>query len=244
METNRIFVTMNATFKDEEKCKVAMETIVNDAHAADGVNSHFWFRSKDGKSLFVLEQYDDKKSLVEAIKRFTKARISFFRSIKVTDVTVYGNVSTAIKLMFAALSPQYMSYYGGYSKIGAKDQEPGIKKFERERIIVATNATFKDEEKCKVAIEKLVKDTYTESGTNAHFWSRSKDGKALFLLEVYADEHALTEHVIAHANSRDVFFESMEVGGINIYGTIPDKIKEMFAPFTPTYMSYYGGYSK
>ena len=59
METNRIFVTLNGTFKDEEKCRVAMETIVKDAHAAYGVNSHFWCRSIDGKSLFVLEQYEE-----------------------------------------------------------------------------------------------------------------------------------------------------------------------------------------
>lgn len=73
IERNRIFVTMNATFKDEEKCRVAMETIVKDAHAAYGVNSHFWFRSEDGKSLFVLEQYENKKALRKAVRRFTSA---------------------------------------------------------------------------------------------------------------------------------------------------------------------------
>ena len=40
-ENNKIFVRLNATFKNEEQCSVAMETIVNDAHAAFGVNSHF-----------------------------------------------------------------------------------------------------------------------------------------------------------------------------------------------------------
>ncbi|NLR91412.1 hypothetical protein [Flammeovirga agarivorans] len=244
METNRIFVTMNATFKNEEKCRVAMDTIVNDAHAAEGVNSHFWFRSEDGKSLFVLEQYDNKKALVEAIKRFTSARISFFKSIKVTDVTVYGNVSTGIKLMFAPLSPKYMEYYGGYSKIAAKDQEPGIKDFERKRIIVATSASFKDEVKSKVAIEKLAKDTYNESGTNSHFWSISKDGKSLYLLELYADENALTEHVMANKSSREAFFESMVVSNVTVYATVSDNIKQMLAPIHPKYMNYYGGYSK
>jgi quinol monooxygenase YgiN len=244
MESERIFVTMNATFKNEEKCRVAMETIVSDAHAAEGVNSHFWFRSQDGKSLFVLEQYDNKKALVEAIKRFTTARISFFTSIKVVDVSVYGNASTAIKLMFAPLSPKYMGYYDGFSKIASKDQEPGIKDFERKRIIIATHARFKDEEKSKVAIEKLAEDTYKESGMNSHFWSRSKDGKSLFLLELYADETALTEHVNAHKNSRDLFFESMEVGDVTVYATVSDEVKSMLAPINPKYMNYYGGYSK
>ncbi|KXX66737.1 hypothetical protein [Flammeovirga sp. SJP92] len=244
METDRIFVTMNATFKNEEKCRVAMETIVNDAHVAEGVNSHFWFRSENGKSLFVLEQYDNKKALVEAIKRFTSARISFFKSIKVTDVSVYGNVSTSIKLMFAPLSPRYSQYYGGYSKIAAKDQEPGIKEFERKRIIVATNAHFKGEEKAKLAIEKLAQDTYNESGTNSHFWSRSKDGKTLYLFELYADENALTEHVMANISSRDAFFESMELDGVTVYANVSDKTKQMLAPINPNYMNYYGGYSK
>ena len=65
-ERKRIFVTMNATFKDEEKCRIAMETIVNDAHAAYGVTSHFWFRSRNGLSLFVVEQYADESALRQA----------------------------------------------------------------------------------------------------------------------------------------------------------------------------------
>jgi len=243
-EKNRIFVTMNATFTDEEKCRAAMETIVKDAHAAYGVNSHFWFRSKDGKSLFVLEQYADEKALRKAIRRFTSARIAFFRSIKVTDVAVYGAVSYRIKVMFAPLRPQYMDYYGGYSKIIAKVKEAGIKNFERNRILVTMNASFKDEEKCKVAMEGLVEDAYAESGTNSHFWFRSKDGKALFVLEQYADEKALIEHLMPNPTSRAAFFESIEVGDVNIYGTEADKIKEMFASLNPTYMNYYGGYSK
>ncbi len=244
IERNRIFVTLNATFKDEEKCRVAMETIVKDAHAAYGVNSHFWFRSKDGKSLFVLEQYEDKKALRKAIRRFTSARISFFKSIEDINVAVYGSISKSSKLMFAALSPQYMDYYGGYSKNVAKTSEAGIKNFERNRILVAMNATFKDEEKCKVAMERVVKDVYAETGTNSHFWFRSKDGKSLFVLEQYEDENALIEHVMANPPSRATFFESIKVGDVTVYGTVSDKIKEIFAPLNPTYMNYYGGYSK
>ncbi|WP_152537485.1 putative quinol monooxygenase [Aquimarina pacifica] len=245
VEKNRIFVTMNATFKDEERCRVAMETIVNDAYAAYGVNSHFWFRSKDGKSLFVFEQYEDKKALRKAIRRFTSARISFFRSIKVIDVTVYGSISTSSKLMFAIMKPKYMDYYGGYSKNVAKTKEAGIKDFERNRIFITTNASFKDEEKCKVAMKGLVEDTYAESGINSHFWCRSKkDGKSLFVLEQYADEKALIEHLIENPSSRADFFESIDVGDVNIYGTESDTIKEMFDSLNPMYMNYYGGYSK
>lgn len=244
MERNKIFVTLNATFKDEEKCRIAMDTIVNDAHAAIGVNSHFWFKSKDGKSLFVLEQYQDKKALRKAIRRFTSARISFFSSIEDIEISIYGSISSSSKLMFAALRPQYMDYYGGYSKNVAVTKEAGIKNFERNRILVATNASFKDEAKCKVAMERLVEDAYAESGTNSHFWCRSKDGKTLFVLEQYADEKALIEHLMANPSSRATFFESIEVGDVSVYGSASDTIKEMFAPLNPTYMNYYGGYSK
>ncbi len=244
MKNNRIFVTMNATFKDEEQCRVAMETIVNDAHAAYGVNSHFWCRSEDGKSLFVVEQYADEKALRKAIMRFTSARISFFRSIKVTDVAIYGNVSNMIKMMFSPLSPTYMNYYGGYSKNVAQTQEVGIKHFERNRIFVALNATFKDEAQCKVAMKAIVEGAYAESGTNTHFWCRSKDGKSLFVLEQYADEKALIEHVMANPPSRAAFFEAIEVVDVTVYATVSDQIKEMFTRLNPTYMNYYGGYSK
>jgi len=243
-EKNKIFVTLNGTFKDEEKCRVAMETIVNDAHAAYGVNSHFWFRSQDGKSLFVLEQYEDKKALRQAIMRFTTARISFFRSIEVIDISIYGTVSISSKLMFAAMRPQYMDSYGGYSKNVAVTKEVGIKNFERNRILVVTNAIFKDEEKCKVEMERLVEDAYAESGTNSHSWFRSKDGKALFVLEQYADEKVLIDHLMTNSTLRAAFFESIDVSDVNIYGIESDKIKEMFTSLNPTYMNYYGGYSK
>jgi len=113
MEKDRIFITLDATFKDEEKCRVAMETIVNDAHAAYGVNSHFWFRSKDGKSLFVLEQYEDNKAVSQALRRFTRARMSFFRSIEVIGISLYGRISKFNKFMFAAFKPKHMHFYGG-----------------------------------------------------------------------------------------------------------------------------------
>ncbi len=244
MESDRIFITMNATFKDEEKCRVAMETIVTDAHAAYGVNSHFWFRSIDGKTLFVLEQYEDKKAVRKALRRFTMARLSFFKSIEVINVNIYGSISNSSKLMFAALSPQYMDYFGGYSKNVATNQEDGIKNFERNRILVAMNAHFKDEEKCKAAMKGIVEDAYAESGTNTHFWCKSKDGKSLFVLEQYADEKALLEHVMANPSSRAAFFESIEVIDVTVYGTVPEKIKDVFSPLKPTYMNYYGGYSK
>lgn len=244
MESDRIFVTLNGTFKDEEKCREAMETIVNDAHAAYGVNSHFWFRSKDGKSLFVLEQYEDNQALSQAIRRFTTARIAFFRSIEVIGISIYGNISRTNKLMFAALRPQKMAYYGGYSKNGAKEKEAGIKPFERDRILVAMNGTIIDEEKCKEAMEKVVEDAYAKPGTKTHFWCTSKNGKELFVLEQYEDEKALIEHIMSDPPSRASFFESIEVGGVAVYGAVCDKITEMFAPLNPLYMDYYGGYSK
>lgn len=244
MEKNRIFVTLKGTFKDEEKCRIAMEKIVKDAHAAYGVNSHFWFKSNDGKSLFVLEQYEDKKALRKAIRRFTTARLSFFRSIEVIGISIYGSISFSSKLMFGALRPQYMNYFGGYSKEVAKTIKSGIKNFERNRILILTNASITDEEKCKVAMERLVEDGYAEPDTKSHFWCRSKDNKDLFFLEQYANDKALLEHVLANPTSRAAFFESIEVIDITVYGNVSDKIKEILAPHNPTYMNYFGGYSK
>lgn len=244
MENSRIFVTMNATFRDEEKCRAAMEKIVKDAHAAYGVDSHFWFRSKDGKSLFVLEQYKDEKALGKAIRRFTFARISFFRSIKVTDVSVYGNVSNGIKFMFAPLRPQYMDYYQGYSKTAVESKESGIQNSERNRVVVATHARFKGEEEAKLAMEGAAGSAHVGSGAKTHFWCRSKDRTAFFILEQYDDEQALIEHDVANPAARADLFESIGGGDAAVYGSESNQVKEMFAPLNPTYLSYYGGYSK
>jgi len=206
MEKDKIFVTLDGTFKDEGKCRVAMERIVNDAHAAYGVNSHFWFRSNDGKSLFVLEQYENNKALSQAIRRFTTARISFFRSIEVIGISIYGSISRGN--------------------------------------MVAMNAKVRDEEKCKEAMQGVVEGAYAESGTKTHFWCKGKEGNTLFVLEQYADEKALIEHLMANPTSRAAFFESIEVIDVSVYGTVSDQIKEMLAPLNPRYMNYYGGYSK
>lgn len=243
-EKHRVFVTMNATFKDEEKCRAAMETIVNDAHAAYGVTSHCWFRSEDGESLFVVEQYADGRALRKAVMRFTSARMAFFRSIKVTDVSIYGDVSFGIKAMFSPLRPKHMNYYGGYSKTVVEAEEVGIKGFERNRVFVATNATLKNEQKSRKVMEGMVEATYPESGASSHFWTKSKDSEALFVLEQYVDENALLDHLAANPTSRAAILESAEVDDVTIYGAESDKIKEIFASVNPTYMNYYGGYSK
>ncbi len=243
-EKNRIFVTLKGTFKDEEKCRVAMETIVRDAHAAYGVHAHFWFRSEDGKSLFVLEQYEDKKALRKAIRRFTAARISFFRSIEVRNISIYGSISRSSKWMFAPLRPTYWDYYGGFSKNVTKAIEAGIKNFERKRILVATNVSFRDEAQCNLAMKDLVNDAYAESDTHTYFWCRSKDGKTLFILEQYADENGLKEHYKTNPTSRLSFLESVELKDITVYGVESDPLKKLFTAQNPVYMNYYGGYSK
>lgn len=243
-EKNKIFVTLNGKFKDKEQCRVAMETIVNDAHAAYGVNSHFWFQSDDGTSLFVLEQYEDKKALSQAIRRFTKARVSFFRSITDFDIALYGNVSFGSKLMFAAFRPQYMDYFGGYAKGVAKTEEPGIKAFERERVIVATSVEVRNEQKCRAAMETIAKTAHAKDGVKSHFWCKSKDGKSLQILEQYEDETAFLEHAVTSQNLGADFVDSSRITDVRIYGAVSEQAKEMFAALEPRLMRYFGGYSK
>lgn len=244
LERQRVFVTMHATFKDEEKCRVAMETIVSDAHAAYGVHSHFWFRSDDGRSLFVVEQYADERALRMAVRRFTSARVSFFRSIKVDEVAIYGDVSFIIKMLFAALRPKYMSYHDGYSKHIAKVSEPGIKGFERKRVFVATNATFTATQSDREAVGQSVTDSYAEPGISSQFWTASRDGDALFALEQFADDKALTDLLTADPTCLAAFLKAIDVGDVTVYGVESEEAKAMLAPLGPIYMNYYGGYSK
>lgn len=244
MEKNKIFVTLNATFKDEKTCRTAMETIVNDAHAAYGVNSHFWFKSADGKSLFVLEQYEDKKAVTQAIRRFTTARINFFRSIKDIEIVIYGNVSTIIKLMFAALRPQYMNYYEGYSKNIKINNEPGIKPFERNRILVVTNAELKNEQSFKSQTQDLIKNSFDKVGIKSHFFCINTDKKQISIIEQYEDEAALFERVEINQHFAAGISNSVKITDVTVYGADSNKINEAFAEIDPEYMNYFGGYSK
>jgi len=244
LERQRVFVTMHATFKDEEKCRVAMETIVSDAHAADGVHSHFWFRSDDGRSLFVVEQYADERALRMAVRRFTSARVSFFRSIKVDEVAIYGDVSFVIKMLFAALRPKYMNYHDGFSKHVTEASEPSIKGFERERVFVATNATFAATQSDREAVGRLVTNSYAEPAISSQFWTTSRNGDAVFALEQFVDEKALANLLAADPTSSAAFLEAINVGDVTVYGVESEEVKKILTPLEPTYMNYYGGYSK
>ncbi len=111
-----MIVALNATIKDEEKCKAAMEAIVADAYAEDGTKTHWWCIADDGKSLFVLEQYDDADASIAHIMADPPSRGDFFASIDIVDVTVYCDLTPELKAMYDPLNPVYMSYYGGFSK--------------------------------------------------------------------------------------------------------------------------------
>ena len=93
-------------------------------------------------------------------------------------------------------------------------------------------------------MEGVVANAYPRPGTKTHFWTRSEDGESLFVLEQYADEEALIEHIMGNPPARATFFESIEVVDVTIYGMVSDNIKEMFIYLNPKYMNYFGGYSK
>ncbi len=116
MESNRIILAMNAKIKDEMKCKIAMQAIVEAAHKEATTKSHWWCVGEDGESLFVLEQYDDAAAAVVHIKANPPARADFFEAIEVVNVIVYCDLTAELKEMFKPLNPIYMSYYGGFSK--------------------------------------------------------------------------------------------------------------------------------
>ena len=116
MDDQRIFIGLNAIVIDEEKLRIGMEGVVADAYPRPGTKTHFWARGEDGESLFVLEQYADELALIDHIMGNPPERAIFFESIEIVDLTIYGNVSDSIKELFASLNPNYMSYFGGYSK--------------------------------------------------------------------------------------------------------------------------------
>lgn len=119
-----------------------------------------------------------------------------------------------------------------------------IKKKHDQRIFVSMNAIVVDEKKLGIGMEGVVDDAYPRRGTKTHFWSRSESDGSLFVLEQYANEEALVEHVMGNPPARAIFFESIEVVDITIYGKVSDNIKAMFSSLNPKYMDYFGGYSK
>ncbi len=116
METNRIILAMNAKIKDEMKCKIAMQAIVEAAHDEPATKSHWWCIGEDGESLFVLEQYDDAAAAVAHVEANPPARANFLEAIEVVNVMVYCDLTSELKELLEPLNPTFMGYYGGFSK--------------------------------------------------------------------------------------------------------------------------------
>ena len=146
--------------------------------------------------------------------------------------------------MFAVFRPLQMNYYGGFSRGGAKTEKTGIKSHERKRIIVATSAKIRDEEKCIAAMENIVKNAHSKSGTKSHFWCKGNDGKSLMILEQYEDEKALIELAITDEYADSDFTVSTRITDVMIYRAVSEQTKELFAAHRPKLMNYFGGYSK
>lgn len=128
------------------------------------------------------------------------------------------------------------------TKLSVADQI--VKKKHDKRIFVSMNAIVIDEDKLRVGMEGVLTDAYPRRGTTTHFWTRNESDGSLFVLEQYANEEALIEHVMGNPPARAIFFESINVVDITIYGKVSDNIKAMFASLNPKYMKYFGGYSK
>ena len=137
-----------------------------------------------------------------------------------------------------------MNYYGGFSRGGAKTEETGIKSHERKRIIIATSAEIRDEEKCIAAMENIVKNTHSKSATKSHFWCKGNDGKSLRILEQYEDEKALIERAIPDEYTESDFTASTRITDVMIYRAVSEQTKEQFAAHRPKLMNYFGGYPK
>ena len=143
-----------------------------------------------------------------------------WKPIKVVDVSVYGDVSLVIKVMFAPLRPTYAKYYAGFSKSVPESDGSGIKDVERNRVFVATHGVLLDASG-NDATTKLPAAAHAEPGTSSHFWTQGRNGNDLFVLEQYQDEGALVEHLRSNADLRAAALSQVHVREVTIYGADP-----------------------
>ncbi|MFI3285191.1 MAG: hypothetical protein R3Y08_00915 [Rikenellaceae bacterium] len=101
-----------------------------------------------------------------------------------------------------------------------------------------------DHEKFFKLVEKIKASSYSEVGSIVNWWSINRDKDYFHLLEILADAEGAMTHLDTLAKVNDDLCEAVEISQFTLHSDVPQYLDDAIAKFKPTYMRYYGGWSK
>ncbi|MEH6836451.1 MULTISPECIES: putative quinol monooxygenase [Falsihalocynthiibacter] len=99
-------------------------------------------------------------------------------------------------------------------------------------------------EAAKPLIDRMVAATMANE-PDALIYDYMGEGDLIHITERYADNAAAMTHMGNFgANFAGEFMETFSVNSVVVYGPAGDDLKEVLAPFSPTYLPQIGGFSR
>jgi quinol monooxygenase YgiN len=109
-------VNINAGQLDTLKALV-IEMTDDIRHSEPGTLNYEWFIADDGKSAHVFERYTDSEAdMLHLMNYGQKYAARSAACLTINQITIYGNPSSEVRGVFAALPTTYMGLFAGVSR--------------------------------------------------------------------------------------------------------------------------------
>ncbi|MFN0072601.1 MAG: putative quinol monooxygenase [Chloroflexota bacterium] len=97
----------------------------------------------------------------------------------------------------------------------------------------------------RVLMDEMVASTRDEPGTLSYSWFTNDDRTEVKIVERYVDSDAVVTHMTTFGERyAGRFMAAVTPTRFTIMGSPNDAVKEIFAPFSPTYLQPFGGFAR
>ncbi|MFI3239362.1 MAG: hypothetical protein R3Y22_02060 [Bacteroidales bacterium] len=215
-----------------------VEGRISAADKEQGTITYWWSRTEDGNRYADLDCYQDAQSAMQHLNGWREHSEEFMKNATIGRCLVLGDVTDDIRGELIALTPQYMSFYGGFSKDKPTNSDT------ISDIIWSLEGKITNKELFKESMEKLTVITKAESGSICYLWYVD-DEDNFFILEHYIDSAAATEHMATSKSVGNIFFDSTQIDRFRTYSNINNKeLAESISALNPENLEFIGGFSK
>ncbi|HVC87816.1 MAG TPA: antibiotic biosynthesis monooxygenase [Gaiellaceae bacterium] len=100
-------------------------------------------------------------------------------------------------------------------------------------------------ENFRALMDEMVDSTRAEPGALGYEWFVSDDGAAVHIYERYLDSDAVMVHLGTFGEKfAGRFLSAVDPSRFTVFGNASDAVSEALAGFGPTYMGFFGGFTR
>ncbi len=202
-----------------------------------GTQLYWWSQILKTFTYCDIDCYADEISALEHLEGWAKNSEAFDRCATIDRCLVLGNVPDRIKEALDPLSPQYMSFYGGFAKDKPADSDT------INDIIWSLEGKITNRELFDESMRTLTAKSEVEVGSLMHWWCTDDDDN-FFVLEQYADRGAAMLHLNTWATYGHLFMDSTQISKYRVYSDLSEELKAATGALMPELMQFVGGFSK